>query len=195
MMQDDHVRWIQQQLRNYGYGLAVDGWYGSLTDAIVRRFQATHGLATDGVVGPATWHALWPGEPASAGDKYGRIRQLALAQVGKPYVYGAEVKLDNPNPLRFDCSELIEWLFYQVEKIDVGDWTVAQERVFTQRLSAPEKPGDVFYMGRVGNSTHMGIYVGNGQVVEARGALYGTIISTVADIARRGGWWRRKPNW
>ena len=36
---------------------------------------------------------------------------LAEAQVGKPYVLGAEALASNPNPPRFDCSELVEWLY------------------------------------------------------------------------------------
>jgi len=37
---------------------AVDGIYGSRTEASVRRFQEIFGLTPDGIVGPATWYEL-----------------------------------------------------------------------------------------------------------------------------------------
>ena len=37
---------------------AVDGIYGSRTEASVRAFQRIFGLTPDGIVGPATWYAL-----------------------------------------------------------------------------------------------------------------------------------------
>ena len=37
---------------------AVDGIYGSRTEASVRAFQRIFGLTPDGIVGPATWYAI-----------------------------------------------------------------------------------------------------------------------------------------
>jgi DNA invertase Pin-like site-specific DNA recombinase len=51
------VRGVQRVLRDRGYSLGrpgVDGRFGPLTAAAVRRLQADSGLAADGIVGPKT---------------------------------------------------------------------------------------------------------------------------------------------
>jgi DNA invertase Pin-like site-specific DNA recombinase len=51
------VRRVQRVLNRHGYDLGapgVDGRFGPLTDAAVRRLQSDYGLAADGVVGPKT---------------------------------------------------------------------------------------------------------------------------------------------
>ena len=62
------VRRVQRVLHSRGYSLGrpgVDGRFGPLTAAAVRRFQADSGLAADGIVGPKTRTVVTPRSSAA----------------------------------------------------------------------------------------------------------------------------------
>ena len=53
------VRTIQDKLKRWGYYTgSVDGIYGSLTVAAVKKFQQKNGLAVDGIAGTKTLNAM-----------------------------------------------------------------------------------------------------------------------------------------
>jgi len=88
--------------------------------------------------------------------------QVALAQVGKPYVWAGS------GPSDFDCSGLV---MYAWEHAGVGlpHYSVSQY-ADTQRIDGSQlRPGDlVFYdTGDGAQPGHVTMYVGNGQVVTA----------------------------
>lgn len=53
-----YVKKAQELLNKHGASLNVDGDFGSLTLAAVKKFQKEKGLDVDGIVGPKTWAAL-----------------------------------------------------------------------------------------------------------------------------------------
>lgn len=57
----DDVAVFQARLMERGWhGItAADGWFGRVTDTVVRQFQAAKDLTVDGLVGPTTWTAFW----------------------------------------------------------------------------------------------------------------------------------------
>ena len=52
------VKTVQQKLKNRGWDITVDGFFGQKTHRALVRFQWQNHLLPDGVVGPKTWKAL-----------------------------------------------------------------------------------------------------------------------------------------
>lgn len=66
-------------------GQAGYGMFGSMTDAVVRDYQTTHGLEVDGRVGRQTWTALLSGQPEVAADEPGPVkRQMTTPAAATP---------------------------------------------------------------------------------------------------------------
>jgi hypothetical protein len=54
------VERLQERLKKLGYYLdRIDGIFGGKTDTAVRKYQETHNLEVDGLVGPITWESLF----------------------------------------------------------------------------------------------------------------------------------------
>ena len=89
------VSQIQTRLKNWGYyDGAVDGVYGSRTEAAVRFFQQKNGLSQDGQAGDQTLAALGissgagggGGSASQSGDLYLLARLISAEARGEPYV-------------------------------------------------------------------------------------------------------------
>jgi hypothetical protein len=65
------VRAIQLALAAAGHEVEVDGFFGPVTEAEVRRFQQAHALEVDGLVGDDTWPALTSFAPPQGTDADG----------------------------------------------------------------------------------------------------------------------------
>ncbi|WP_237323195.1 N-acetylmuramoyl-L-alanine amidase [Streptomyces sp. JJ36] len=49
----------QRRMRERGWSISVDGYYGPQSRRVCIAFQQEKGLTVDGVVGPQTWYATW----------------------------------------------------------------------------------------------------------------------------------------
>jgi hypothetical protein len=90
---------------------------------------------------------------------------LCLAQAGDRYVFGAEVKMSDPNPSVWDCSELVEWAAFRAGiKPKVPDGSSAQKAHCTPisvREGIATKGALLFHPG------HVAVSLGNGRTIEA----------------------------
>jgi peptidoglycan DL-endopeptidase CwlO len=87
--------------------------------------------------------------------------KFALSQIGKPYVWGAA------GPNSYDCSGLVMWAYGKVGislEHFTGDQWLEGEHVSRSQL----EPGDlVFFFPDI---SHVGLYLGNGLMVDAPSA-------------------------
>lgn len=91
-----------------------------------------------------------------------RIVSYARAQLGDPYVWGAE------GPDSFDCSGLV-YAAYKAAGLNVSRTTAANLGRQGQPVAPSSAlPGDVVYYDRPGATDHVGIYIGGGQMIEAQ---------------------------
>lgn len=93
----DDVKELQTLLKGLGYRVYPDGEYGPYTENVVRLFQASKGLGTDGVVGPYTWSLLLkkarPKNPATAFQTtYSKWDRTLLKQLEEIKRYESVVK-------------------------------------------------------------------------------------------------------
>ena len=115
-------------------------------------------VLTPGVAQASPAQAAAPAATASASSATAQNAvNVALAQVGKPYRYGAA------GPDAFDCSGLISFA-YKAAGINLPRTTSGQRSAGTPVSRGALQPGDlVFFYG----GGHAAIYIGNNQVVHA----------------------------
>ncbi|MBE9141402.1 peptidoglycan-binding protein [Nodosilinea sp. LEGE 07088] len=71
LTRDENVETWQRQMRERGWQLAVDGFYGPESEGIARQFQQAKDLAVDGIVGPNTWRETFDtGSPPFPGELF-----------------------------------------------------------------------------------------------------------------------------
>lgn len=97
--------------------------------------------------------------PAAGGA--GRAVQAAESQIGVPYVWGGE----SPGQ-GFDCSGLTQWAWGQAG-VGLPRTADAQYHSVARVSLSDMEPGDLVFWGSGGYADHVGIYVGNGDVVHA----------------------------
>ncbi len=109
--------------------------------------------------------------------------RYALTQRGKPYVWGAA------GPGSYDCSGLVMWAYAQVG-ISLPHYTGSQWTMGEHVSRSQLEPGDlVFFFADI---SHVGIYLGNGlmvdapstgQVVQVQPVFWGSYVGAVRIVA------------
>jgi peptidoglycan hydrolase-like protein with peptidoglycan-binding domain len=129
----DVVRRAQRGVRRTpNTGVVVDGIFGAETEKAIKLFQKGANLAVDGIVGPATWHALPDGGPMptlSEGSTGAVVRHLQTVLKNGSDVWGkgpGAVDGDFGPNTRASVEAFQKWGHVGVDGI-VGDqtWSVS----------------------------------------------------------------------
>lgn len=188
-MSGDDVRLIQERLRELGYiyYAQITGYYGESTQAAVTAFQKGNGQYARGYVSRETWDRLFSGkaraaynpiqeetpkEIAAAEDHlFGveKLLQLAQSKVGSTYVRGAK------GPNSFDCSGFVHWCLQQAgvrqRYRSSNSWANSTDYAKIEAWEALQ-PGDILvFSGDGEGSGHVGIYAGDGYMIDASSSM------------------------
>lgn len=109
------------------------------------------------------------------------IIEYAYKFIGTPYVWGAT------GPSSFDCSGFVQYV-YKKFGINLPRTTYEQINIGTPISRSDLQPGDlVFEFGTSSSPEHVGIYVGNGEIINAVKPGVGVAVSKIYNFvgARR----------
>lgn len=230
----DHadVKVLQLKLRDLGYSVGVDGYFGMATLAAVKAFQKSHDVPATGVVANLTFKvfgslangasrgsdprgslyvvqsgdtlssiAASQGVPLAALESANPSVVAGALQIGETLVipsasavasslpaasnFGAELAAIAPKYLGvryvyggtdpaygFDCSGLV---YYLGHLLGVDLPRTASEQYMTG-TAIPEnelQPGDLVFFDTEGYASHVGIYMGNDEFIQAE--TWGTV--------------------
>jgi cell wall-associated NlpC family hydrolase len=101
------------------------------------------------------------------------VVRVALAQVGKPYVFGGAAPEQG-----FDCSGLVRYVIGQVYVMPPRT-AAKQARTGAAIRRDGLRPGDILAFGVGDTVTHVGIYVGDRKFVHASSVAGRVIVSRV----------------
>jgi cell wall-associated NlpC family hydrolase len=130
-----------------------------------RNYRATPGTSTPSELRPPA-ECAGLGAVTAPNATIAKIIAFAMAQRGKPYVFGAA------GPDAWDCSSLVQ-AAYAAAGLKIPRTTFAQWPFGVRVPNAQAQPGDlVFFNSGPGTSTtspgHVGLVIGHGQMIAAR---------------------------
>ena len=136
----------------------------------------------------------------------GVLVHYAVSRVGGRYVFGAKAKSGKEwkrGPL--DCSGLTAAAYRLAHRADKRHWPQLPDGSVNQhdktkslgfKLKASKlKVGDLCFLHNGGKEAgtvhHVGVYIGHGWIVEARGKKWGVVKTSLKAFNRRGADWHR----
>lgn len=163
LLNDDSVNsqiktWIEQATgltRTPTYKVTVNGYTGSVTPTSSTSSQT--GEIKTNTNNPYTGKSWTP-----VGNK---LVDAAGKYLGTPYVWGGETLEEGG----LDCSGFV-YRALNDAGYNIGRTTAQGYRSYGTSVSKSDmQPGDLIFYGKNGNASHIGIYIGNGQIMHSSG--------------------------
>lgn len=156
---------LQTKLNYVGFNVGkADGIFGNITKQSVINFQRTYSLVGDGIVGPMTIKPLNEAYLLEQHQKkVDSIIATAKQYLGVKYQWGGSTPQTG-----FDCSGYVSYVFAQngisLPRISRDQYTVGTKVSFEDF-----QRGDLVFFSVAGNGivSHVGIYLGDGQFINA----------------------------
>ncbi|MEU0690203.1 C40 family peptidase [Streptomyces uncialis] len=114
-----------------------------------------------------------------ASGSLGSVIAFLKAQVGDAYVMGGT------GPNSWDCSGLIQ-AAYKEAGINLPRTSQTQSTAGTQVGTSNLQVGDILYWGGAGSAYHTGVYIGNGQYLDAANPSKGVVIQDLSGYPADG---------
>ncbi|MGW2562812.1 C40 family peptidase [Streptomyces sp. NPDC001514] len=109
----------------------------------------------------------------------GTVISFLKAQLGDAYVMGAT------GPNAWDCSSLVQAAYRQVG-VDLPRVSQDQSVAGTQVSLDNIQVGDILYWGGAGSAYHVGVYIGDGQYLDAANPSKGVVIQDLSGYPASG---------
>ncbi|MGX1271671.1 C40 family peptidase [Streptomyces phaeoluteigriseus] len=116
---------------------------------------------------------------APASGSVGTVISFLKAQLGDAYVMGAT------GPNAWDCSSLVQAAFKQVG-VDLPRVSQDQSMAGTDVSLSNLQVGDILYWGGKGSAYHVGVYIGDGQYLDAANPSKGVVIQDLSGYPASG---------
>lgn len=94
---------------------------------------------------------------------YSNVYKVAKSKLGSPYSWGAV------GPNRFDCSGFTSYVYKKAAKVTIPRTAQAQYNKYKHVSWKNIQKGDLVFFGySKGSISHVGLYVGNGKMIDAQ---------------------------
>ncbi|GGW64353.1 glycoside hydrolase [Streptomyces xantholiticus] len=116
---------------------------------------------------------------SSATGSAATVVAFLKAQLGDAYIMGAT------GPNAWDCSSLVQ-AAYRTVGIDLPRVSQDQSLAGTQVGTSNLQVGDILYWGGAGSAYHTGVYIGDGQYLDAANPSKGVVIQDLSGYPASG---------